>query len=359
MKTKISILTILFSILFAFTVQGQQTWQQWFALGDALPYFSNGGILYTNENVVYQDIISDIIYIKKDQVFSIGIGLGIDDNPQIWSGMNTAYYWNVSVNGNLDSLEVSTSTSDFPSGSYLCINGIESIAEVNVGDTVILQNMVDDGLPVPTTYPIIFVIIDDIAACGSYTWNDSIYTESADLSYTNFDDQSIYYYAPYNFEYTETVYLTIDQMPDATIVTQDTTICAGATLELSTETPNGIWSDEVTNNTFSSSTEGEFTITYTVTNGECSDTDAINITVDICNSISQFKSEVKIYPNPTRGVLTINDPSNSDFVIFNSNGQIIKNVQSENSATISLRELPSGIYYLRMLDGTTHKIFKD
>lgn len=197
MKTKISILTILFSILIAFSVQGQQTWQQWFALGDTLPNFSNGGILYTNENMNFQDDISDIIYIKKDQDFSIGIGTGIEDgNPQIWSGMNTAYYWNVSVNGNLDSLEVSTSTSDFPSGSYLCINGIESIAEVNVGDTVILQNMVDDGLPVPTTYPIIFVIIDDIAACGSYTWNDSIYTESADLSYTNFDDQSIFYYAP-------------------------------------------------------------------------------------------------------------------------------------------------------------------
>lgn len=148
-------------------------------------------------------------------------------------------------------------------------------------------------------------------------------------------------------------------MPDATIVTQDTTICAGATLELSTETPNGIWSDEVTNNTFSSSTEGEFTITYTVTNGECSDTDAIIITVDICISISQFKTEIEIYPNPTNDVLTINDSYNSEFVIFNTSGQIIKNVHFENSVTVSLGEFPSGIYFLRMEDGSTHKIIKE
>jgi len=90
--------------------------------------------------------------------------------------------------------------------------------------------------------------------------------------------------------------------------------------------------------------------------GDSGDTTRITITENIMSSIlttDRDESSVVVYPNPTSDFLYINDnESYKSLQLLDEKGAVIRQVKS---TTVDLRELSSGLYYLRVMrkDGTT------
>lgn len=78
-------------------------------------------------------------------------------------------------------------------------------------------------------------------------------------------------------------------------------------------------------------------------------------------------NSIKIYPNPTKGMLKIEIPDLQDnsarLMVFNNRGQLIKEIKvNSNLSTINLSSHPSGMYILKILIGQNSsewKIIKD
>lgn len=67
--------------------------------------------------------------------------------------------------------------------------------------------------------------------------------------------------------------------------------------------------------------------------------------------------EMKVYPNPTSGLVHISDVSNVDSItISNVNGQVVKSFGAQN--TIDISDLTAGIYILITDNGLIRKIIK-
>ena len=81
--------------------------------------------------------------------------------------------------------------------------------------------------------------------------------------------------------------------------------------------------------------------------------DTLKIYMDASLSTPEtIKEGVGVYPNPSVG--TVNIKSNSDPItqvqVFNNNGQLVKTINNASVQNIDLRELPNGIYTLRLLN---------
>ena len=69
--------------------------------------------------------------------------------------------------------------------------------------------------------------------------------------------------------------------------------------------------------------------------------------------------EVKIYPNPARNILHINNVNNADINIYSITGQRVKTINNVNgNQDIDVSGLASGIYILKMQDGQNTRVEK-
>ncbi|MGN7867179.1 T9SS type A sorting domain-containing protein [Chryseobacterium sp. 22458] len=71
------------------------------------------------------------------------------------------------------------------------------------------------------------------------------------------------------------------------------------------------------------------------------------------------KKDVAIYPNPTKGPLTIQTDKASETGIYNMEGKLIKKVSTQKGTTeTDISELPKGVYFIRTGNELT-KVIKD
>jgi hypothetical protein len=160
--------------------------------------------------------------------------------------------------------------------------------------------------------------------------------------------------------------------------TTSATLCAGTTINLNisttgTATPTYAWAGP---NSFTAAVQNPSitnastlqvgTYTVSITNGLCvqTATTAIN-SISPCtgiNGINPLFAEVKIYPNPTNGLFTIDLPVNAKIEIVNAIGQSISN---ENKLfgkhIIDLSSYSNGLYLIKISTGqekAVHRIVK-
>ena len=104
------------------------------------------------------------------------------------------------------------------------------------------------------------------------------------------------------------------------------------------------------NPTVTPTTAGNYTYTVTVTSAGCTKTASVNVVVDACSGVEENSDMIKpqISPNPTTGIITINDNfvANNQFDIFvtNSIGKTI--YKNANLKEINLSEYNDGIYFV-------------
>jgi hypothetical protein len=68
---------------------------------------------------------------------------------------------------------------------------------------------------------------------------------------------------------------------------------------------------------------------------------------------------ISIYPNPTKGILFIEGDELENVMIFNANGQIIRQEKfSGNKKIIDLSKEPEGVYFMRIYAGNDSKEYK-
>ena len=74
------------------------------------------------------------------------------------------------------------------------------------------------------------------------------------------------------------------------------------------------------------------------------------VVVVTCASIDEVVINVDIYPNPTRDLLNIDLGQNpeSTVVLYNVLGEEVLRETAKNNTTISLKELPKGLYSVRV-----------
>ncbi|MDD4149807.1 MAG: T9SS type A sorting domain-containing protein, partial [Bacteroidales bacterium] len=146
--------------------------------------------------------------------------------------------------------------------------------------------------------------------------------------------------------------------PENFTVTEEETVTLDATPEGGTYSGIG-----VTDNSFNPSSleNGEYTITYTYTDGttECYNSCDFIITVNVPNSInSNETAEISIYPNPNNGLFNLsfgNVNGKVNYQIYDIKGRVIinKDIQTngETIEEVSL-DLTSGVYFVRIITET-------
>ena len=101
-------------------------------------------------------------------------------------------------------------------------------------------------------------------------------------------------------------------------------------------------------------------------NAEIQATSSENIEKNIVEA-ELVNLEIKIYPNPTRGILKVEIPNIGEIkptiIVFNSQGkQIYSNKVSDQTSTINLSNQPPGMYILKLIhnqESLDWKIIKD
>lgn len=166
--------------------------------------------------------------------------------------------------------------------------------------------------------------------------------------------------------------VTVFGPPAITASASATNVCLDDADVTLTATPvGGTWSGTgVTGSSFDPSTgAGPNTITYTVTdtNGCTGSTDIV-ITVNACVGVDEQSAlnHIYFYPNPNNGTFTISVNGNSDYLLLevvDLSGRVVYSSEEHDVKTgftknISLNELASGTYMLRMTNAEGQRMDK-
>ena len=149
---------------------------------------------------------------------------------------------------------------------------------------------------------------------------------------------------------TTSIIISVFPLPDVTANSSASIVCLGQSLTLSgSGAASYSWSNSVVN---AESFVPTITTTYFLTGTDlnnCSNTDSIIITIDLCNGISDInKNLFLIYPNPSDDFVTIQIGSNLlnlNYIISNNEGKIMLNGYLNLMETkIDLSGLKPGVY---------------
>lgn len=162
---------------------------------------------------------------------------------------------------------------------------------------------------------------------------------------------------------THTYSVTINAAPTVSLTLAEDTVCSyHSAFLLSGGLPaGGSYSGTgVAANIFNpaSVTQGTVTtITYTYTNTSttCSNTATAALRVDACAGIEDTDMEaVTIYPNPTNGLITIDNMTQSaDYKVISVTGQVVETGSlTPNNNKVDLTKVQNGIYVLQLQQGT-------
>jgi hypothetical protein len=163
---------------------------------------------------------------------------------------------------------------------------------------------------------------------SDYSVEDAEYNTEARLSDLQVNGESISDFDPDIFTYNVELPEGTTEIPEVigTPMDENATVIVVPATELrdNTTTIDVFAEDHYTHN--------QYTITFTVATGT--------------NELS--KNDVRIYPNPTTGVLNISSHETAEASLYTANGSLIETFQVNNTKRIDLSNLPNGIYFIRV-----------
>jgi hypothetical protein len=178
---------------------------------------------------------------------------------------------------------------------------------------------------------------------------------------------------------TNTVSITVNANPVASIVPSGTTICAGGTtaITLAGSPAGGVFSVQagapsaLTGNSFNPLATGNWVIVYTYTNASgCSDTAQIqfnvNCTVGLDRNSSIEHVSANIFPNPTKGKYQVRiGNASADKVtikIMSYEGKLMSSSQSDiqqnSNIDFDMTNYAAGVYYVNIVIADYNKTIK-
>lgn len=160
-----------------------------------------------------------------------------------------------------------------------------------------------------------------------------------------------------------TISVTVNTTPTVTATAATTSACVYNDSIVLTGTPaGGMWTGTgVNGNMFDPSTgAGSYDLTYSYTdNNSCSNSDVVTIVVGECLGVEENASlnSIKVFPNPAKSDFSVSFGAalmNVDIALVDAAGKVMysttrSNVAENESLTISVPELATGIYTLRIV----------
>jgi hypothetical protein len=154
--------------------------------------------------------------------------------------------------------------------------------------------------------------------------------------------------------------LTVNSLPVVNLG-PDTIVCEGLSYTLDALNPGStfLWSTGATTSAITVDTAllnpGANTVIVKVTSADgCEAIDSVVVTFSVCTAVpSTMLTSMNIYPNPTRGIATIDFGSTQKSVtisVISVTGQLISEELQNNirSYTMDLEHLPKGLYLIKM-----------
>ncbi len=140
------------------------------------------------------------------------------------------------------------------------------------------------------------------------------------------------------------------------------TICAGQSTVLNASGGSSyVWSNGVQNGSTVSPTQ---TTTYTVTvtaQNQCTDIDAVTVTVEDCSGLNEFEISVSVYPNPINDSFTIlwDNDRDATYTITDLNGRILNfGALSYGANQVISASWNTGMYFLQISIGEQSKLVR-
>lgn len=136
-------------------------------------------------------------------------------------------------------------------------------------------------------------------------------------------------------------------------ISPSTTICPGTSATLNASGGNSYtWYDGATNIGAGASivVSPNATNQYTcqISDGVCNTTLYTYVYVENCGSLSESLIGLKLYPNPANSILNIEYPSEFNYEFYDAQGKLIHSGSGENNESISLVNIQSGVYFIRI-----------
>jgi hypothetical protein len=165
-----------------------------------------------------------------------------------------------------------------------------------------------------------------------------------------------------------TVSIPFISSPTLAAISNTSLICNGQTATLTASGANTYtWNTSATGSVIAVSPSVTTTYTVSGTNASgCSNSSIITQSVSLCtalNALSESENlNFKIYPNPffDEIMVSINDLKNEiNFSVYNSLGQLVYQTKvTKPNSVINLKELPSGLYFIRSEVSGQEKVLK-
>jgi Secretion system C-terminal sorting domain len=161
--------------------------------------------------------------------------------------------------------------------------------------------------------------------------------------------------------------ITVYPLPVIYPVTGKDSVCPGDTTTLFEYAAGGTWSAQNGRATVDASgnvigvTAGIDTIMYSLTNSCGTVTRALEMHVycpaRVAVSIAPVASAISVYPNPAHTLFSIAGINPSKILLVNTLGQTVRNIANTN--TVSVTDLPEGMYFLTIFDENGNVASKD
>ena len=183
----------------------------------------------------------------------------------------------------------------------------------------------------------------------TYTWSNGV-TNGLAFNPVETTSYSLVGSDPNGCQDTTSISISVFPLPDVTANSSASIVCLGQSVTLSgSGAASYSWSNGVVN---AESFVPTMTTTYFLTGTDlnnCSNTDSIIITIDLCNGISDINENLfLVYPNPSDDFVTIQIVSNfvnSNYRILNNEGKMMLNGTLNSIETkIDLSGLKPGVY---------------
>jgi hypothetical protein len=139
----------------------------------------------------------------------------------------------------------------------------------------------------------------------------------------------------------------------------DTTTCANygpIVLDAGAGFAGYAWNTNAHTQTVNAAISGTYIATVTGANG-CEQSDAIVVTFDPCLGLTEQTIALKLFPNPTSGIVTIQSSGTEPLsvTVLAISGE---RLFTTNETVIDLSHLASGTYLVQVLQGTTRQFFR-
>jgi hypothetical protein len=284
-----------------------------------------------------------------------------DGSPVTLSGSGAATYtWTGSVTDNVAFTPLVTDTYTVTgTDANGCVNTDNITVTVNTLPAVVANataTTVCAGSPVTLTG----------SGATSYTWTGAV-TDNVAFNPAVTDTYTVTGTDGNGCTNTDNITITVNPLPTVTVAVPQNAVCVDdGNLTLTGGSPaGGTWSGtNVTGSIFDPTTVGNFTITYTYTDGNgCTNSATDGIEVNACVGIITTGTavDIAVYPNPNNGAFTIVIPavySEGVLQITDALGQVIS---SENIAPnqgvvtkqVSLEAYSNGVYFVRFVTSSS------